>query len=534
MAGTTSNKFIPILGIITIAIVIVVVYRQFTSDRPSDSNPLTRIPTPDAPQQLPGEAGADNDTQAETLRTVAVSNEKLRADVAQVLELNKKLQEENRRLGGSKAQEAREESSSSSRSSSIDPVGQEPLAKTSPDTKPGMVDRANAAMGSFAEVLQMNASPTRAVTDTERANANRARPQARATGSGVMAASAGTQGAEPGTEDGPDGERMRTLVPMGYSAVIDAPAKAGAQGNAPAMTRYVRTSGNESFSAVARMSAAGAAGAAQTAAAAPKAAAKAQPVPYFTVPENSTLVGVTSMTSIIGRVPIDGRVTDPMQFKAIVGRDNLAANGFELPPDLEGMIVTGIAIGDMALSCSEGKVRSITFVFNDGTVRTVSTRSRAGGGGSSASASASGQDLGFISDEYGNPCVPGQFVTNAPAYLADIALIKGLDVAASAYADAQRTVSSNLQTGSTTSQVTGNTGGYAMAQAASGAADELVQWMTSRMKNSFDAVVTPAGRSLVIHVDKELQIDKMPDARKLVYRQQGGRQTVRGEHYGLE
>ena len=57
------------------------------------------------------------------------------------------------------------------------------------------------------------------------------------------------------------------------------------------------------------------------------------------------------MTSIIGRVPIDGRVTDPMQFKAVVGRDNLAANGFELPGDLAGMIVTGIAINCAVLAC---------------------------------------------------------------------------------------------------------------------------------------------------------------------------------------
>ena len=91
-----------------------------------------------------------------------------------------------------------------------------------------------------------------------------------------------------------------------------------------------------------------------------------------------------------------------------------------------------------------------------------------------------------------------------------------------------------MQTGSTSSTITGNRGGYAMAQAASGATDEIVRWMTSRLKNSFDAVITPAGRQLVVHLDKELQIDKMPDARKLVYRQQGGRQLARGEHYGLE
>ena len=51
----------------------------------------------------------------------------------------------------------------------------------------------------------------------------------------------------------------------------------------------------------------------------------------FHAAENATLAGATAMTALIGRVPIDGRVTDPMQFKAVIGRDNLAANGFELP-----------------------------------------------------------------------------------------------------------------------------------------------------------------------------------------------------------
>lgn len=72
------------------------------------------------------------------------------------------------------------------------------------------------------------------------------------------------------------------------------------------------------------------------AAQATQASTKPQPVAYFTLPENSTLAGVTAMTSLIGRVPVNGRVTDPMQFKAMVGRDNLAANGWELPKTSPG------------------------------------------------------------------------------------------------------------------------------------------------------------------------------------------------------
>jgi integrating conjugative element protein (TIGR03752 family) len=262
-------------------------------------------------------------------------------------------------------------------------------------------------------------------------------------------------------------------------------------------------------------------------------------VPYYTIPENATLAGVVSMTSLIGRVPIDGRVTDPMQWKAVVGRDNLAANGFELPDDLAGMIVSGIAIGDMALSCSEGKVRSLTFVFNDGTIRTVSTRRGGGGQGTVRTSASSGgsnnTDLGYISDLHGNPCISGKFVTNAPAYLTDIVGMKTLEVAGQAFSDAQRTVSQNSTFGTTSSAVTGSVGSYALGQAVAGASDEVSKWLMARLKNSFDAVVTPSGHRMVIHLDTEIRLDMVPDARLLVHRAQNPSSlTARGARHGLE
>ncbi|VFS28055.1 integrating conjugative element protein, PFL_4705 family [Serratia liquefaciens] len=90
----------------------------------------------------------------------------------------------------------------------------------------------------------------------------------------------------------------------------------------------------------------------------------------FTLPENSTLVGSRAMTALLGRVPINGTVTDPYPFKLMIGKDNLTANGIELP-DVEGAIVSGTASGDWTLSCVRGQVNSITFVFADGTVRTL-------------------------------------------------------------------------------------------------------------------------------------------------------------------
>lgn len=47
--------------------------------------------------------------------------------------------------------------------------------------------------------------------------------------------------------------------------------------------------------------------------------------------------------------------------------------------------------------------------------------------------------------------------------------------------------------------MTGNKGSYVLGEAASGATDEVTNWITRRMSNSFDAVVTMAGADVVVH-----------------------------------
>jgi integrating conjugative element protein (TIGR03752 family) len=254
---------------------------------------------------------------------------------------------------------------------------------------------------------------------------------------------------------------------------------------------------------------------------------KKEATPYFTIPENATLTRVTAMTSIVGRVPIDGRVQDPMKFKAIIGRENLAANGFQVPDDVAGIVVSGIAVGDMALSCSEGHVYSLTFVFDDGSIRTVSSKPSSGGGGSLRDRS-----LGYISDLHGNPCIAGQFVTNAPSVLTDIVLARGSSTAARAYAAAQTTTTDNALTGNTTSAVTGSRGAYVLGQVAASGVDEVTNWLTSRLRNSFDAVVTRAGQKVVLHIEREIAIDKPEQPRRLDHTA-ALRRTV-GERHGLD
>jgi len=239
-----------------------------------------------------------------------------------------------------------------------------------------------------------------------------------------------------------------------------------------------------------------------------------------------------------------------MQFKLVVGRDNLAASGQYVPDDIAGIVISGIAVGDMALSCTEGLIQSMTFVFDDGTIRTVSQRTGgasvgfgSAGGGSGGAGGVGGQSLatanklGWISDEYGNPCIPGKFVTNAPAYLTDVVGLKALSAVGAAIAATQTTtVSGASALGSTTSStVTGDQGKYVLGSVANSGASEVVNWITKRMNNSFDAVVVRAGARVAVHIDQSISIDKDPDGRKLDYAR--GRTSLgqqQGARYGTD
>ncbi|MFV0679080.1 MAG: hypothetical protein ACK5NW_02085, partial [Ottowia sp.] len=78
--ASSSNKLIPLIAIVGLMIVGTVIYKQFSGSGPVKAGEdLAAVP---APAELPKTAGADNDTPAETLRTVATSNEELRRDVS--------------------------------------------------------------------------------------------------------------------------------------------------------------------------------------------------------------------------------------------------------------------------------------------------------------------------------------------------------------------------------------------------------------------------------------------------------------------
>jgi integrating conjugative element protein (TIGR03752 family) len=235
-----------------------------------------------------------------------------------------------------------------------------------------------------------------------------------------------------------------------------------------------------------------------------------QDQPAYTVPRNATLIGSTSMTALVGRIPIKGQVRDPMPFKVITGADNLAANGLTVP-GVQGMVWSGTAVGDWTLSCVTGRLESVTFVFDNGTIRTISSDDRNAQEGNQG-----GRDraLGWISDAQGIPCISGDRKSNAVSFLSQRIGVQAIQAAADAAAAAETTsVVSNF--GSVTGSVTGDVGTYVLGKTAAGGSEEVAKWLLERQSQSFDAVFVPAGTAVAIHVDRELAIDLEPQGRKL-------------------
>lgn len=233
--------------------------------------------------------------------------------------------------------------------------------------------------------------------------------------------------------------------------------------------------------------------------------------PAYTVPRNATLIGSTAMTALVGRIPIQGQVRDPMPFKVITGSENLAANGLTIP-GVHGMIWSGTAVGDWTLSCVTGRLESVTFVFDDGTIRTLSSDDR-----NTTSAGGQGRQnapLGWISDAHGIPCLSGERKTNAVSFLSQRIGVQAIQAAADAAA-ASQTSSVVTSAGGITDSVTGDVGRYVLGKTVAGGSEEVARWLAERQSQSFDAVFVPAGVAVAIHVDRELAIDFDPQGRRL-------------------
>ncbi len=234
---------------------------------------------------------------------------------------------------------------------------------------------------------------------------------------------------------------------------------------------------------------------------------------FYTLPQNSTLMGSVAMSALIGRVPIDGTVNDPYPFKVLIGPDNLTANGIDLP-DVAGAVATGTASGDWTLSCVRGQIRSLTFVFHDGRVRTLPAPQENGASQQNNNQSAvngqpapvQGNGLGWISDPYGIPCISGVRRSNAAEYIGNQALVTAAGAAAASLVKNSNS-SSYISNASGTLGSTGLSGNQAMGQILTQGVSDISDWMNKLYGQAFAAVYVQPGAQVAVHLDRELTID---------------------------
>lgn len=455
MPAATANRLLPILGTLVTLMLVTVMIKSCGAD-PQSTAGLASVPTAPAP---------DADTPADTIKTLTANVAAMTAEVAGLRKENANLARDNQALINSRAQIEQNVTTRLRRELLSREKDVDNQSRIDTGVLTSLTSRVDRLAESFAQV---QADPREALL----------------VGLGLEGLSAiGEVGAD-----------FVWIEPLDRAA--DDSARAGRLGRATQTADgYLQAATTQTYRAAAD---------------ARDAVAERQPEPAYTVPRNATLIGSTTMTALIGRVPVQGQVRDPMPFKVITGADNLAANGLTIP-GVRGMIWTGTAVGDWTLSCVTGQLESVTFVFDDGTIRTVSRDDRnlqANGQG--------GRDvpLGWISDAQGMPCISGARKTNAPAFLTQRIGVQAIQAATEAAAAAE-TTSVIGTAGGVTDSVTGNVGRYVLGRTVGGGSDEIAQWLLERQSQSFDAVFVPAGVNVAIHVDRALTLDWDPDGRKL-------------------
>lgn len=235
--------------------------------------------------------------------------------------------------------------------------------------------------------------------------------------------------------------------------------------------------------------------------------------PRYTIPTNSVL-SAKLITGLLGRIPAGGQVTDPFRFLIRIEDRAFFAN-YQQNEVIQGAFMSGVAKGDLLLSCVKAEVDSISFIFSDGTISEVNSTGA----------------LGYLTDEYGYPCIKGELKTNAPTYLTSISAFNAITAAAKAFAQKEQTINTNKD-GNTTSSVTGSPESFAAYSALAGGVDQANQWVIDRAKSSFDVIATPAGQKVKFFSSQQIKIDYLPKGRMLNH--QAKTNSTREQSYVLD
>ena len=213
--------------------------------------------------------------------------------------------------------------------------------------------------------------------------------------------------------------------------------------------------------------------------------------PRFYIPP-SILSGL-SLTALVGRIPRGGTVRDPWPFVAVSQADNLTANGMRLP-QLRGILWRGVVRGDAVLSCASASIRSLVYVFDDGTFHVAKAPEQEG--------------FGYLADKSGNPCLRGEIHTTAPKDMSTHLLASVLAGMGGAFAESQ--VRRNASGGTETTHIEGDAFSYLLGQTVQGTASTYGDYLLRFANDTWDAVVVPAGREVDIHITDAIPVIHSP------------------------
>jgi integrating conjugative element protein (TIGR03752 family) len=238
-------------------------------------------------------------------------------------------------------------------------------------------------------------------------------------------------------------------------------------------------------------------------------ASKIVNIQYATIDKEAILYDAIILTELVGVVASSSTVKSPFNFKLELGQDNLATSGIYMP-HLAEIRMSGYGVGEWVTSCVQGIITSATFVFSDGTISNAVVGKDASDQGSGGN---QGQ-IGYITDEYGSPCIKGDKYSDLAEYASVTGGLSVLSGIGSAVSNAQYdTQSSATQVNKVfTGDIAQSIGGEGLEVGA----NAFNQVMASRYKNIRDLIVADAGQYVTVHLSKQLDIDYNPIGRKIL------------------
>jgi len=248
-------------------------------------------------------------------------------------------------------------------------------------------------------------------------------------------------------------------------------------------------------------------------------------VPFYTIPAGSDFSKVTLLSALIGEVPVEGKLMQPLfPFSALISRgDLMTANGMQLPNEIIGMKVSGYSIGVGSfldnISCVRAYVTSALFVFDDGHFVTVGKERM-----KSSAELINNDSIGYLTTRYGNPCIKGKYISNAPTVLTSMMATGAIQGAGSAISKWQ--MSYQAEGVNSIATPTGNLGHYAAGGALGEGSQKITDWLEKRTQGSFDMVFVAASikhqahfipNQFSLHLSQTINIDKQLNGRVLNY-----------------